>query len=99
VIGPPSAGKTGNDKTAIMFMIPHSPGSLADILGLFKSNKVNLTWIESFPYASAKGEYVFFLECEGHQDDPKVKKTLAAVEGRSEKVFVLGSFPVAPLTE
>jgi chorismate mutase / prephenate dehydratase len=99
VIGAHDAGKTGNDKTAIMFMIPHSPGSLADILGLFKTNKVNLTWIESFPYASAKGEYVFFLECEGHQEDPKVKKTLAGVHGESEKVYVLGSFPVAPLTE
>ena len=74
-------------------------GSLADILGLFKSNKVNLTWIESFPYPSAKGEDVFFLECEGHQEDPKVKKTLAGVHGESEKVYVLGSFPVAPLTE
>jgi chorismate mutase/prephenate dehydratase len=60
---------------------------------------VNLTWIESFPYSSGVGEYVFFLECEGHQDDAKVKKTLAAVESRSEKLFVLGSFPVAPLTE
>jgi chorismate mutase / prephenate dehydratase len=99
VIGPHDSGRTGNDKTAIMFMIPHSPGSLADILNLFKQHKVNLTWIESFPYASAKGEYVFFLECEGHQDDPKVKKTLAAVEGKSEKVYVLGSFPVAPLSE
>jgi chorismate mutase / prephenate dehydratase len=99
VIGAHDAGRTGNDKTAIMFMIPHSPGSLADILNLFKNNKVNLTWIESFPYASAKGEYVFFLECEGHQEDAKVKKTLNSVREKSEKVYVLGSFPVAPLSE
>ena len=99
VIGPHDSGKTGTDKTAIMFMIPHSPGSLADILGTFKQSKVNLTWIESFPYPSAKGEYVFFLECEGHQEDAKVKKTLAAIQGDTEKLYVLGSFPVAPLTE
>lgn len=99
VIGPHDSGRTGSDKTAVMFMIPHSPGSLADILGLFKQHKVNLTWIESFPYASAKGEYVFFLECEGHQDDPKVKKTLAGVAEECEKLYVLGSFPLAPLTE
>ncbi len=99
VIGPHDAGRTGNDKTAVMFMIPHSPGSLADILNMFKQNKVNLTWIESFPYPSAKGEYVFFLECDGHQDDAKVKKTLAAVEGKCEKLYVLGSFPMAELTE
>ena len=55
VIGPHDAGKTGNDKTAIMFQIPHSPGSLADVLNVFKQNKINLTWIESFPYPSAQG--------------------------------------------
>jgi chorismate mutase / prephenate dehydratase len=99
VIGAHDSGRTGNDKTAVMFLIPHSPGSLADILNLFKQNKVNLTWIESFPYPSSKGEYVFFLECDGHQDDLKVKKTLAAVQSHSEKLYTLGSFPVAELTE
>src|SRR5262245_8219453 len=99
VIGPHDAGKTGNDKTAVMFMIPHSPGSLADIVILFKAHKVTLTWIESFPYPSAKGEYVFFLECDGHQEDLRVKKTLAAVQSKSEKLCVLGSFPVAPVVE
>ena len=99
VIGPHDSGRTGNDKTAVMFMIPHSPGSLADILGLFKQHRVNLTWIESFPYPSAKGEYVFFLECEGHQEDAKVKKTLALVGAKCEKIYILGSFPLAPLTE
>jgi chorismate mutase / prephenate dehydratase len=99
VIGPHDANRTGNDKTAIMFEIPHSPGSLADILNLFKQNKVNLTWIESFPSSEAKGEYVFFVEFEGHSDDPKVKKTLAALEGKCEKLSNLGSFPVANMLE
>jgi chorismate mutase / prephenate dehydratase len=99
VIGAHDAGRTGIDKTALMFMIPHSPGSLADILGLFKLNKVNLTWIESFPYPAAKGEYVFFVDFEGHQDDPKVKKTLVSLQSKCEKLYVLGSFPVAPLTD
>ena len=99
VIGAHDSGKTGQDKTAVMFMIPHSPGSLADILNLFKQNKVNLTWIESFPYPSTKGEYVFFVDFEGHQDDPKVKKTVTALQGECEKLYILGSYPVAPLTE
>lgn len=99
VIGPHDSGRTGKDKTAVMFMIPHSPGALADILGLFKLNKVNLTWIESFPYSSAPGEYVFFVDFEGHQDDPKVKKTLNSLQNECEKLFILGSYPVAPLSE
>jgi chorismate mutase/prephenate dehydratase len=99
VIGVHDASRTGKDKTAVMFMIPHSPGALADILNLFKQNKVNLTWIESFPYSSAPGEYVFFVDFDGHQDDPKVKKTINALQNECEKLFILGSFPIAPLTE
>ena len=95
----PETARTGNDKTAMMFEIPHSPGSLADILNLFKQNKVNLTWIESFPSAEAKGEYIFFMEFEGHAEEPKVKKALTSLEGKCERLSILGSFPVAPLLE
>jgi chorismate mutase/prephenate dehydratase len=99
IIGIHDSSRTGNDKTAIMFQIPHSPGSLADILNLFKQNKVNLTWIESFPFREAIGEYVFFADFEGHADDPKVKKTLTGLEKTCEKLSILGSYPSAPLVE
>src|SRR5439155_19495769 len=38
-------GKSGNDKTAVMFRIAHQPGSLVGALDIFKQNKINLTWI------------------------------------------------------
>lgn len=95
VIGATDSARTGSDKTALMFQISHTPGALADVLAAFKSNKINLTWIESFPYREVKGEYVFFVDFEGHRDDPKVKKTLAALEELCDSVSVLGSFPVA----
>jgi chorismate mutase/prephenate dehydratase len=99
VIGAADSAKTGADKTAIMFQIPHTPGSLAEILLIFKTNKINMTWIESFPYREAKGEYIFFVELEGHRDDPKVKKSLAALESVCDSLSVLGSFPVSKLTD
>jgi chorismate mutase/prephenate dehydratase len=95
VIGPTDSAKTGNDKTAMMFQISHTPGALADVLSIFKSNKLNLTWIESFPYREAKGEYVFFIDFDGHREDPKVKKTIASMEDICDSVSVLGSFPLA----
>ena len=95
VIGPTDSAKTGNDKTAIMFQISHTPGSLADVLAVFKGNKINLTWIESFPYREAKGQYVFFVDFEGHREDPKIKKALTALEDICDSVFVMGSFPIA----
>jgi len=95
VIGASDSAKTGNDKTALMLQISHTPGSLADVLVAFKQSKINLTWIESFPFRDVKGEYVFFVDFEGHRDDAKVKKTLAALEEMCDSVSVLGSFPVA----
>src|SRR5947209_8470084 len=80
VIGQQRNSKSGHDKTAVMFRIPHNPGALADALNVFKTNKINLTWIESFPAKSAKPEYVFFVDFEGHVDEAKVKRALALLE-------------------
>jgi chorismate mutase/prephenate dehydratase len=95
VIGLADSGKTGHDKTALMFQIGHTPGALADVLAIFKANRINLTWIESFPYKEAKGEYVFFVDFEGHRDEPKVKKALQSLEKYCDVVTILGSFPMA----
>ncbi len=99
VIGHQESGKTGHDKTAIMFRVPHSPGSLVTVLELFKQAKLNLTWIESFPARQGKSEYLFFVDFEGHVEDLKVKKTLAQLEEHCEQLAILGSFPIATLSE
>jgi chorismate mutase/prephenate dehydratase len=98
VIGSQECDRTGHDKTAVMFKIPHSPGSLVEALNAFKASKINLTWLESFPAKSPKSEYVFFADFEGHQDDPKVKRALAALEGHCEQLAILGSYPMATLS-
>lgn len=98
VIGTQEVQRSGRDKTAVMFKISHSPGSLVDALGIFKQLKLNLTWIESFPAKSAKPEYVFFADFEGHAEDAKVKKALTHLEEHSEQVSVLGSFPMATVS-
>jgi chorismate mutase/prephenate dehydratase len=95
VIGHQECGKTGHDKTAIMFRVPHSPGALVNALDVFRQHKINLTWIESFPAKTAKTEYVFFVDFEGHIEDPKVKRTLTALQEHCEQLSVLGSFPIA----
>jgi chorismate mutase/prephenate dehydratase len=97
VIGHHKAAKTGNDKTAIMFRLPHNPGSLVEALDVFKQNKINLTWIESFPAQTPKPEYLFFVDFEGHQDDAKVAKALKALSEHCHELNVLGSFPMAKM--
>src|SRR6266851_3571487 len=100
VIGHLEANRSGTDKTALMFKVPHNPGSLVEALDVFKSNKLNLTWIESFPAKSESGksEYMFFVDFEGHVEDPKVKRALQALEKHCEQLVVLGAFPIAVIS-
>ena len=79
-----------------MFRMPHKPGSLVDALDVFKQNKLNLTWIESFPAKSPKPEYVFFVDFEGHmrRSQGRARRSSASQE-HCEELTVLGSFPIA----
>ncbi|HEX3870872.1 MAG TPA: prephenate dehydratase [Pirellulales bacterium] len=93
VIGHESAPRSGRDQMALMFEIEHKPGGLADALAIFKRNRLNLTWIESFPIARPEGGYMFFVELDGHENDSRVTKALAALERRAVRLEILGSFP------
>jgi chorismate mutase/prephenate dehydratase len=93
VISKESSQPTGNDKTSLMFQIPHKPGALADVMLLFKNNGLNLTWIESFPIIDSPNEYLFFVELEGHQDHPAVAGTIAVLRHDAIRLECLGSYP------
>ncbi|QDU57863.1 prephenate dehydratase [Aeoliella mucimassa] len=92
VIAREMAGKSGNDKTALMLEINHEPGALADAMGVFKRNRLNMTWIESFPVAGSRGRYLFFIEFVGHATEARSKKALLALEKKAQQLVVLGSY-------
>jgi chorismate mutase/prephenate dehydratase len=92
VIADHDGRRTGTDKTAVMFEISHTPGALADATAIFKRNRLNLTWIESFPMPGTGSEYLFFVEMEGHHEDTKVKRALAGLKGKTERLEILGSY-------
>ena len=92
VISREMAEKTGNDKTALMLEIAHEPGALADVMGVFKRNRLNMTWIESFPVAGSRGRYLFFIEFVGHATEARSKKALASLEKKAQQLVVLGSY-------
>lgn len=93
IIGDTIADATGHDRTAILLQIPHKPGSLSDALQVFKTCKVNLTWIESFPLRAPESGYLFFLDFEGHVTDAKTRKTLKQLEALADRLEILGSYP------
>ena len=53
--------------------------------------------IESRPARarSTLWEYLFFIDVEGHRDDPHVAQALAALRLRAPFLKILGSYPAA----
>lgn len=92
VIGAHTGPRTGRDKTSLMFEVEHRPGRLADAMGIFKRNRLNLTWIESFPIGRPEGGYMFFIELEGHEQDSPVRRAIAALRRKTVHFEVLGSY-------
>ena len=100
VIGGRIPERTGNDRTAMLFQVEHRPGALADAMNIFKRNKLNLTWIESFPAPGAsRGYYLFFVEMEGHQNDLRLRRAVASLARKTLRLEILGSFPATGIVE
>src|SRR3954468_20130243 len=95
VIGREGARASGQDKTAIMFTTAHKPGALAEVLDVFKENGINLTDIEKRPSKKVNWEYYFFIDAEGHQDDPKMQQAIEESRRHCLQLTVLGSYPRA----
>ena len=95
VIGHDDASRTGKDKTSLMFEIEHRPGGLADALAIPKRQKLNLTWIESFPMPGEGRGYIFFVELEGHRTDLRLRRAIANLVTRCTRVVCLGSYAAA----
>jgi chorismate mutase/prephenate dehydratase len=95
VIAKDSPGKTGRDKTSIMFSVKDQPGALYSILRSFASHKINLTKIESRPSRRKAWEYIFFVDMEGHMEDKGLRKAVNAVKKDCLFLKVLGSYPSA----
>lgn len=86
--------RTGKDKTSVVFYTAQDrPGILYEILGEFAARKINLTKIESRPSKRALGDYLFFIDFEGHIKDKVVKEALRGVKKKTAMLKVLGSYP------
>lgn len=95
VIGAKTSRPSGDDKTTVLVSVAHTdaPGALFRLLEPLAKNEISLTRIESRPSRRKKWDYVFFLDLEGHVEDPKVAAALAQLKERSSLYRVLGSYP------
>jgi len=84
---------TREDKTSVVFSVTDRPGALREVLGIFADRGINLTKIESRPAKSGLGDYVFFLDFEGHRMLYPGSEALAELRERTPFSKVLGSYP------
>jgi chorismate mutase/prephenate dehydratase len=95
VIGQKHSAPTGHDKTSIVFGVKHKVGALYDALSVFKTDNINMTKIESRPSRSKAWEYYFFVDIDGHVDEPQVARALEELQEHCTLMTVLGSYPKA----
>lgn len=97
VIGREIFAPSGHDKTTLLLSGPEGPGLLHSLLEPFGRHGLNMTRIESRPSRAGKWAYVFFVDVEGHAEDPKLAAALEELAGRSKVTRILGSYPRAVL--
>ena len=97
VLGDVDATATGCDRTSLVMSAENKPGSVHALLSPIAANGVSMSRIESRPAKarSARWEYVFFIDLEGHQSDAKVAAAIAELKARAPFLKVLGSYPAA----
>ena len=94
LLGKEKVPPTGYDKTSMVcFIHQDRPGMLLQILQEFAYRYINLTKIESRPMKKALGEYCFFIDCEGHEDDEIVASAIKCLRCKLPQVKLLGSYP------
>ena len=81
------------DKTSIIFAVAHEAGQLYGVLQLFAEAKINLTRISSMPLRSDPGNYSFFLDFEGSEENIKVAEVLKRMSKMTISLKNLGSYP------
>lgn len=93
VLGRQSPPRSGRDHTSLMFCIADRVGALHGAIAPFRKYRINMTKIESRPSKRKAWEYYFFVDCDGHIEDPRVAKMLEELGRHCVFVKVLGSYP------
>lgn len=95
IVGTKEKGQTSGCKTSVIFSLPHVPGSLYSALETFAKEGINLTKIESRPTRQRPWEYYFYVDFEGHRDEPSQRAALKKLVRKTIFLKVLGSYPKA----
>lgn len=84
--------KRNSNKISIYFELPHSSGTLYNMLSHFIYNNLNMTKVESRPIEGRNWEYRFFVDFEGNLSDSGVKNALRGIRTEAKDFKILGNY-------
>ena len=85
--------------TSCIFRVKSEPSALYKCLGGFATNQVNLTKLESFSVKNTFDQANFYLDLEGHLEQPGVKKALEELGFHTENLDILGVYEASPFRQ
>lgn len=97
VIGSQDVAPSGEDKTSLLVTIKNKAGGLHNLLTPLAEHGISMSRIESRPSRRGMWDYVFFIDVDGHRDEPRLQKALALLEQDAGMYKELGSYPKAVL--
>jgi chorismate mutase/prephenate dehydratase len=90
----PQPRACGHDCTSLVVSVPNKPGAVHDMLVPLKNHGVSMTRFESRPARSGQWEYYFYIDIDGHPDQPHVATALAELRGACAFYKLLGTYPL-----
>lgn len=80
-------------RVSIAFHLPHRPGALYEIIGIFSVFSLNLCKIESRPLLKENWEYLFFIDFTGNISQNTLVNLLPIIQEKAEYFQFLGYYP------
>jgi chorismate mutase/prephenate dehydratase len=90
----PQPHASGHDCTSLVVSVTNRPGAVHDMLVPLKAHDVSMSRFESRPARSGQWEYYFYIDLQGHPEQPKVAAALQELRGVCAFFKVLGTYPL-----
>ncbi|MBR3093654.1 MAG: prephenate dehydratase [Bacteroidaceae bacterium] len=80
-----------SNKASIVFSLPHSEGSLSQVLSIFSFYRINLTKIQSLPIIGREWEYMFYVDVT-YDDYTRYRQSIDATRPLTKQFKILGEY-------
>jgi chorismate mutase/prephenate dehydratase len=90
----PQPKASGHDCTSLVASVTNRPGAVYDMLAPLKKHGVSMTRFESRPARSGQWEYYFYIDLQGHPDQPEVAAALSELRDVCAFFKLLGTYPI-----